>query len=821
MDEWKGWRIDVFDGEMVDDLFEGSNKFSESLYFHSLGRDKEAVERIKEACQCYNRALDKVKGDEKLKQVSEFLRRSLAVYDGLKAGKQILNLPTKLVYISSNMGKYTILPWNSDPCDEEFSGDDFTDSDGQLAIGHDQQRLFTSWRRAVEALGGEPLMSNEGAEHLYQDRLQDCSVVASLLSIVHWERRTGKRIVANRLYPTTGEVPVVAPNGRYMVKLFVNGTDRKVVIDDYLPFSQTGERLFVSSSSSSFPVLWPALMEKAYMKVMGGYDFTGSHAARDTFAFTGWIPEYIYLKGHLEVYNDSRDKLWDRLYCGWKQGHLLVCVGTGNLSREESRAIDLVPNHDYTVIDMKVTETGQRILLVNNPWRDNDEREEVSPIKEYPHATLERKDVGDGTFWIDYNSVCLWFQSIYLNWNPDLFPHRENTHFLWSRDAFKTSQNAKTLLACPQYTIINDHDSECLVRLLLSKHCSDRDDHVGFISMTLYESTVRVLTPDEKPLFVRGPSMNTSYHTLRFSMPPKTTYVIVVTATDLVPETPSSLRFTLSVYSALPIQLAKAEDELKHKTSLKGEWTQTSAGGSWSHSTYGINPQFKLVLPRPTGQLKLLLTSETNHPINIQLFWSKGKQVRGYSQKSVLCTSGKYRVSNCVANCRTLDEGEYTAVVSMFDQNAYGPFELHAFGSSPVELQPIVPETAGLFSRSLQHGWEGTNRVEISITVKHDCMAQMHLQTITTTPGVEPSIQGMRRPSSYRPHLRISVFDGPNLVSSAGFSDAIHGVFLDRVKLRANRRYSAVVERMEAGFGSFRLFFYSPTPVEFEQTPIS
>jgi len=91
-----------------------------------------------------------------------------------------------------------------------------------------------------------------------------------------------------------------------MIKLFYNGVARKVIVDDLLPCDKKG-RLMCTYSTNPCE-FWPSIIEKAYMKLMGGYNFPGSNSSIDLYTLTGWIPEQVFL-------DDKTDKksLWKRM----------------------------------------------------------------------------------------------------------------------------------------------------------------------------------------------------------------------------------------------------------------------------------------------------------------------------------------------------------------------------------------------------------------------------------------------------------------------------------------------------------------------------
>lgn len=102
---------------------------------------------------------------------------------------------------------------------------------------------------------------------------QSMEWLAGMLGMVASMRRVVPKgqYLWETIYPQTADgVPQVNPNGKYLVKLWVQGECRSVIVDDCLPFGAEGVPLLLRSKGSETEIeLWPLLLAKAAIKVFG------------------------------------------------------------------------------------------------------------------------------------------------------------------------------------------------------------------------------------------------------------------------------------------------------------------------------------------------------------------------------------------------------------------------------------------------------------------------------------------------------------------------------------------------------------------------
>ncbi|KAI5287127.1 cysteine protease [Ascosphaera aggregata] len=239
-------------------------------------------------------------------------------------------------------------PWQGLPDAKDFErkadGSLYEDEQDELRLSDEQKEFFAGWKRPDEALvrhgagkDAKVTMVAENPLDLVQDAATDCSVVASMCAVVaHTVKRSGcSQLFFKNFFPQDEitHLPMLSRSGKYILRFFLNGCYRKITIDDRLPTSRAA-----SSSTlhvidrNNLSLLWPSLIEKAYLKVRGGYDFPGSNSGTDLWILTGWIPEQIFL--HDEESEMSLAEIWTRVFEVWEKGDVLVTIGTGELTEE-------------------------------------------------------------------------------------------------------------------------------------------------------------------------------------------------------------------------------------------------------------------------------------------------------------------------------------------------------------------------------------------------------------------------------------------------------------------------------------------------------
>ena len=629
-----------------------------------------------------------------------------------------------LVLKSSKLHGTIFPPWDADPEPPEFqcSSDHASFVDGtKFRLSNVQLEMFCCWRRPGEAPSEghacrkvKSTMEAEGKVDLVQDVTTDCSVVASLCAIRARTEKGHSDILLCNLYPQKNNPgqPAASANGKYVVRLYFNGCNRRVNIDNLLPTSRSSRTLHVVDRNQP-GLLWPALVEKAYLKVRGGYDFPGSNSGTDIWVMTGWIPEQIFLQSD----ETALEHLWRRIYNAFKYGDILITVGTGKLSQREQEELGLAGEHDYAIIDMKELE-GQPLLLVKNPWSEgtvwkgrvihdettSNQIQGLCIAAEPCFATFKHAHLSPGTFWMSLNDIFQNFESMYFNWNPCLFDHRQDVHFNWDLSKYERCEGS--FVCNPQYTLRSSISGT--VWMLLSRHLAPDNEKVvdheeqsssttatiqGFISLYGFNNHAeRVELSDGAT--ARSPYVDSPNTLLKVELSANESLTVVVSEQALPG---SSHIFTLSAYSSGPLFMDLAKERYTYNIQRDGAWTPSTAGGNASSALYHHNPQFSITLAKASDIRLVVETPTQGIAVHVKLIWANGRRIRSISTRDIAGDSGEYRKGSTVTNIRDIPSGTYTVVCSTFEQGQLGNFTLRVSSMAACVVKQASAATAGRF----------------------------------------------------------------------------------------------------------------------------
>ena len=149
------------------------------------------------------------------------------------------------------------------------------------------------WKRASEIFTDPVIFNDINPDDIHQGCLGDCYFLAVLSALAEFPERIKALFVTQE----------VNKAGIYLMKFHINGVEKLVMVDDYLPVRQEGGLAFAGAKEGE---LWVSLLEKGWAKLHGTYArvesgipcFACSH-------LTGVPPESI---NHDEV--EDKDKFW-------------------------------------------------------------------------------------------------------------------------------------------------------------------------------------------------------------------------------------------------------------------------------------------------------------------------------------------------------------------------------------------------------------------------------------------------------------------------------------------------------------------------------
>ncbi|KDQ56387.1 hypothetical protein JAAARDRAFT_310571 [Jaapia argillacea MUCL 33604] len=726
----------------------------------------------------------------------------------------------------------------------------------QPALSKEQIRASTSYQSPPLVLPGAvvtPAPTNELVpQDIIQQIISDCSVCTAIAVCIERNGRFGGNLVVDNLYPHDEKgLPRNAFDGNHFLRILFNGGYRRISIDDKLPFSSTGTLMCMSTGRKR--CLWPSLVGKAYMKLMGGYDFPGSNSCIDLHALIGWIPEHLEIKGP----KFEREKTWSRISQGFTSGNCLITIGTGRDPVQWS-GVELLPEHSYAVIGVD-DDGGERTLTLLDPWINGSDTTSTSLPTIYPTlvpdnvaSAMGRMTIADKprTMHIPWMDICGLLDSVYVSWNPGLFRGNLVFHGSWkseNQEGENRSYHSQLRLTLPPQS----HSHDVIVWVLLTRHVVDRQMAQEYISLRVQVQdddggNVRVMVGntagENEGTYTNSPHalVRTTIQGSTLSSSTSSALNIIASYEGQVPD----VGYTITAYSSSAnIQWAEDPAAPPFSKTIEGTLTTKNSGGNCTFPSFMTNPQYHLrIHPSTTpstsrspvagsqrgktkSRIGLSVEGGRDLPLNVVVVWSSGERITELVENDVAATSGAYNYGYAHTS-RELTDGDYTVIVSSFNPYNTGPFTLKVESSQRFDLEPVPSEGAGMYTKTIRGVWDeetsgggpSSNKYwsnpMFEVRVRTASQIKIRLQLLQPSPSTSLNVT-LFSPSGpqYVEHPSTNL----NMLSTSGpYSDANSGVITPQINVKPGTYIILPSTYRNGIYAAFRLIVFSSSNVDVE-----
>ena len=197
----------------------------------------------------------------------------------------------------------------------------------------------------------------------------------------------------------------------YGVFIYLNGSWKLVLIDDFLPYTGQRFKKFAFSASAG-KELWVAFLEKAWAKINGSYAKIGCGGS-PTEVFDILTEAY---SEQVSINPYYRDYIWETIYDAEKKGYIMTAGTSVDIFNLNIEGVGLSAGHAYTVLGVMEIDTGkgiEKVVRIRNPYGNGEFNGDWSDYSKKWTPELKKKynivQKDDGDFFMGFDDFLTYY----------------------------------------------------------------------------------------------------------------------------------------------------------------------------------------------------------------------------------------------------------------------------------------------------------------------------------------------------------------------------------------------------------------------------